>query len=328
MNLFGGLIRFCILTTAALVAVFVLLVLRRWILERRAPVNAARQQAITRNYLQRVGGEIEQPRAGRWTAAQRLSAVGHLLLLLRGGERDCLIQLAELDGLFDAILRQCDAWRATRRIDATRMLQQLGGEAAAARLRRMMRRDSHRIVRLNAAFSLASFGRLPPPRETMRLLAMPGRAPTPLDTAILRALAPEYGSQLELMLDEGMPHPRHAAIIDALGWSRNPAVLPSLERAGQSEHPEIRCAALRAAARLGQASAAPWIMRALGDEDANVRIQAVNGCSALGLLQALPALHTLSGDASIWVRLRAREAVIRLAVPAMPVTGSLIRLSA
>ena len=325
MNLYTGLIRLCVTTTVVLTAAFAMLVVRRWILERRAPLRAARQQAITRNYLQRVGGLLEDPPAARWAVRQRLGAVGHLLLLLRGGDRDRLIQLAELDGLFDAALRQTSAMRAARRIDATRILQQLGGEAAVAKLREMLSRDPHRIVRLNAAFSLASFGRLPPPRETMRLLDMPGRAPTPLDIAILRALAPEYSDHLVLMLGETMPHSRRAAIIDALGWSKTRSVLPTLRRAAGFDDVEVRCAALRAAARLGQSSAAPWIVRALDDSAGSVRIQAVNSCSALGLHQAIPALQALTCDANIWVRLRAEQALLKLAPAADP---ALVRLSA
>ena len=58
-----------------------------------------------------------------------------------------------------------------------------------------------RIERANARQFIAS---------EMRLLDMPGRAPTPLDIAILRALAPEYSDHLVLMLGETMP---------PLGWA-------------------------------------------------------------------------------------------------------------
>lgn len=328
MTLATSLIRFCIAATAILIAVFAMLVVRRWIIERRAPIYAARRSAITRNYLQRVAGYIEEPAAARWSVRERLGAVGHLLLLLRGGERDRLIQLAEIDGLFDAVLAQTTGLNAARRIDAIRMLQQLGGEAAIAKLREILRIDPHRIVRLNAAFSLASFGRLPPPRETMRLLDMPGRAPTPLDIAILRALAPDYSDHLERMLGDRMPHSRRAAIIDALGWSRNDAVMPTLERASTFVDVEVRCAALRAAARLGQSAAAPWIIAGLTDASSVVRIQAVNGCCVLGLQQALPALRALTRDPEIWVRLRAEEAVLKLAPPPAGLAPMPLRMSA
>lgn len=315
MTIYGGLIQFCIWTTILLSAAFALLVVSRWITERRAPLYKARQRAITRNYLQRVGGFQQDDAVARWSVQERLCAVQHLLLLLRGGDRDRLIQLAEIDGLLDTALRQAAAWRAARRIDSIRILQQFGGEAAIAKLREILRHDRHRIVRLNAAFSLASFGRLPPPRETIELLRMPGRAPTRLDVAILRAMAPDYSDHLERLLGEQMPLDRRAAIIDALGWSGHHSVLPTLESASTFDNVEIRCAALRAAAKVGHPSVAPWVMRALGDGDSYVRIQAANSCAALGLTGAIPALRTLAQDPELWVRLRAAEALTKLSPP-------------
>ena len=311
MTIYGGLIQFCVWTTVLLSAAFALLVLRRWLTERRAPFYKARQQAITRNYLQRVGG-FQQDDVDRWTVRERLSAVEHLLLLLRGGDRDRLIQLAEIDGLLDAVLRRANAWRAARRIDSIRILQQFGGESAIAKLRESLGHDRHRIVRLNAAFALASFGRLPPPRETIDMLGMPTRAPTRLDVAILRAMAPDYSDHLERLLDEQMPLDRRAAIVDALGWSGHHSVLPTLESASTFDNAEIRCAALRAAAKVGHPSVAPWVTRALDDTDSYVRIQAANSCAALGLKGAIPALRVLTHDPELWVRLRAAEALTKL----------------
>lgn len=309
MNAAEGIIQFCIWTTVILTGVFALLVLRRWVTERRAPIFKARQKAISRSYLQRVGGfDVEQPGV-KWTVEERLKALSHLLMLLRGADRVKLIQLAEIDGLLKAPLHQCHAWRAARRIDAVRTLQQYGGEAAIAKLREVLRNDRHRIVRLNAAFALASFHQLPPPRETISLIGMPKRAPTRLDVAMLRTLAPAYPAQLVHILGDVMPHARRAAIIDALGWSNDLLVLPTLERAGSFEDVEVRCAALRAASKLGHPSAATWILKALEDPSRAVRIQAINSCAALRLTDALPALRSLSSDSELWVRLRAEEAI-------------------
>ncbi len=310
--IYSGLIIFCVVTTLVLSIAFGLLVLRRWTTERHEPIAKSRQSAITRSYLQRVGGfEKDNPNA-KWSKAERLQAMGHLLLLLRGGDRDRLIQLAEIDGLLQVALRQTKAWRAARRIDAIRSLQQFGGEAAIAKMREVLRNDQNHIVRLNAAFALASFGRLPPPRETIELLDMPKRSPTRLDVAILRAMAPEYAEHLVRLLEDEMPHSRRAAIVDALGWSDDHSVLPTLERASKFDDVEIRCAALRAAAKLGHPSVAPWVTQALSDGDSNVRIQAVNSAAALGLTQAIPVLMAMTQDHELWVRLRAAEALEKL----------------
>ncbi|WP_417608712.1 HEAT repeat domain-containing protein [Parasphingorhabdus sp.] len=312
MNIYESLIRFCLWTTVFLTVGFVLLVLRRWYTELRAPVYLARQKAITHSYIQRVGGFDVEHSDAKWTVKERLQALSHLLMLLRGEERRKLIQLAEIDGLLQTPLRKCTAWRAARRIDAVRTLQRYGGEAVIAKLHEMLRYDRHRIVRLNAAFALASFQRLPPPRETIALIGVPDRAPNRLDVAMLRALAPAYPAELVHILSDVMSHVRRAAIIDALGWSNDPAVLPTLERAASFDNVEIRCAALRSAGKLGHPSVAKWVVRALEDESPVVRIQAVNSSAALRLTQALPLLHVLANDAELWVRLRAEEAIPKL----------------
>lgn len=312
MSIYSGLIWFCIWSTVGLSAAFALLIVRRWITQKRAPLKKARQVAITRSYLQRVGGFNHQNGGAGWPTGERLLAIGHLLLLLRGAERDRLIQLAEIDGLLVEVLRKCNAWRAARRIDAIRSLQQFGGDAAIAALRDVLRTDRHRIVRFNAAFALASFGRLPPPRETIELIGMPSRTPTRLDVAMMRAMAPDYADHLVRMLGDAMPHARRAAIVDALGWSGDHTVLPALLRASTSNDVESRCAALRAAAKLGHPAAGPWVQAALGDSNANVRIQAVNSCAALRLVDAVPVLRQMCGDPELWVRLRSEEALAQL----------------
>lgn len=312
MTLIDHLINFCIATTFVLSVVFALLVARRWFTELRAPALLSRRSAITRSYLQRVGGFQQDNRFAAWSVHERMRSVEHLLLLLRGGDRDRLIQLAEIDGLLARAIGQTRSRRAARRIDAIRILQQFGGEAAIAKLREVLGHDRHRTVRLNAAFALASFGRLPPPRETIALLRMPERTPSRLDVAILRAMAPDYFDHLERMLDDEISPERRASLIDALGWSSQASVLPTLKNASLSDDKEVRCAALRAAAKLGHPSAAPWVMLALKDANTNVRIQAANSCASLALLESIPALQAATNDSDLWVRLRAFDALAKL----------------
>ena len=168
MNGYSAIIHFCIWSSAAMAMAFAALVIRRSYTERREPIIKAWETAITRAYLQRVQGMAADMRSPRWKTTECMNGVSHLLLLLRGGERETLVQLAEQDGLLAGTLRLSRAWRAARRIDAIRILQQFGGALAEQRLTEMLANDGHNIVRLNAAFALAQFGKLPPPRETIR----------------------------------------------------------------------------------------------------------------------------------------------------------------
>ena len=292
-----------------MLATFCILLLRRWYQEKRRKQDRAKLAAITRSYMRRVAGQLDTDANIKWPDDLRLTAISHIHLLLRGGERERLMQMAELDGLLRATLRQSHSLRSARRIDAVRLLQQFGSEACIARLREMFVRDRDSDVRLEAAFALAAVQALPPPRETIRILGMFNRKSNRLDRALLRASAPHYPEQLSLLLDDQISNDYRALIIDALGWSENPGVLPLLERSSRTGNAELRSAALQSAARLGLPSVEPWVLKCLNDPVDFVRIQAVNCCASLGLHSAIPQIRALLDDEQLWVRLRAEHAL-------------------
>lgn len=302
----------CLLAALLMLAAFTFLLLRRSILERRSRNDRKLLAEITRCYMNRISGKPTELPSREWTDDLRLSAVSHIHLLLRGGERDRLMEMAELDGLLRATLRRSRSWRSSRRIAAIRLLQQFGSEACIARLREIFVNDRTYSVRLEAAFALGSLHALPPPRETVRILQMFNRPTNRLDNALMRASAPRYAKQLMMILEDDLPVDKKALVLDALGWANDASVLEVLEQAASSEHPEIRSAALRAAAKIGHPSAADWVIERLRDPVTFVRIQAVNSCAALGLKGAVPHLRRALGDENIWVRLRAEHALFAL----------------
>ncbi|MEN7536296.1 HEAT repeat domain-containing protein [Aurantiacibacter flavus] len=293
----------------AVVAIFLLLVLRRYIAERRIAANKKIDAAITRSYLRRVAGHRPEGDEKGWTFRRRLAAVSQVQALLRGGERDRLMQIAELDGLLSATVRRSHSWRRSERVSAIRMLQRFGSESCIARLREMLARDRSQRVKVEAAFALAAAHALPPPRETMRILRMTARAPSKLDVALLRASAPDYPDQLALLLEDDLSPVWRAQVIDSLGWSGNVSVIALLEKAACHDHAEVRSAAMRASAKLGHPGGRDFVRSALHDPDATVRTQAVNACSALGLKEAVDDIRNLLEDPELWVRLRAEQAL-------------------
>ena len=296
-------------------AAFAVLLFRRWLYDRRKLAEREMLAAITRSYLRRVAGQHDAEHSSRWSDELKLAAVSHIHLLLRGGDRQRLMQMAELDGLLRTTLRRSQSWRAARRIDAIRLLQQFGSEACVARLRELFTRDREYDVRMEAAFALAAIHALPPPRETIRILGMFDRKTNHLDSALLRALAPHYTEQLQLLLDDPLSDDKRALVIDALGWSENLAVISLVAEAAKTDNPELRSAALRAAARLGNPSASKWVIPLLDDPVSFVRIQAANTSASLGLVEAVPVLKKALRDQNIWVRLRAEQALGELNHP-------------
>lgn len=301
-----------LISAVVTIAFFAALIYRRWRLEQQESYRRSTLAAVTRSYVRRVAGHLDYGALTSWPAPIRLEAVSHLHLLLRGGERERLMQMAELDGLLDETIRQSTRRRASRRINAVRLLQQFGSEACVARLRQMMVRDKSPLVRLEAAFALASMRALPPPREVIRILGLFSRPTRRLDSALLRSTAPDYADQLQMILDDPITPGQKALIIDALGWSEDLAVLPALARAAESENPELRSAALRAATKLGHSGATSWAQTMLYDPVPFVRVQAINCCVALGMRSAARDIEALLGDDDQWVRIRAEEALMAL----------------
>lgn len=287
---------------------FLVLVLRRYIGEKKSALLDARDTAITRSYLHRVAGhKVDDP--NRWNPRAQLAAVTRILPLLRGGEKTRLLQIAELDGVLSDTLYRSHGIYKKDRINAIHLLQRVGSEACIGRLRELMARDPNDRVRLEAAFGLAANAALPPPRETLRILGAMERHPTRIDVALLRSTAPLYTEQMLLLLDDDLEGAWRARIIDALGWSESLSVINAIEKAAAHPEHEVRNAALRASAKLGHPAAANWILHALNDPVISVRLQAIRASVQLGLKQALPQILQMRNDDELWVRLRAEQAI-------------------
>lgn len=308
MNVYQEVVLGTSIFALAISFVFLTLVVRRYIAERNQTRRDERDTAITRSYLQRVAGhKVESP--GKWGQNASLTAISRILPLLRGGERTRLLQIAELDGVLANTVRNSHSIYRSERINAIHLLQRFGSEVCIARLRELMARDRSPRVQLEAAFALASNGALPPPQETLRILKALSRQPTRLDIALLRSTAPLFPDQMVLLLQDDLPSAWKAQVVDALGWSENMSVIEVLEGAAADPDPEIRCAMLRASARLGHPAASPWVMAALNDPITSVRLQGIAACIRLGLREAVPELSRLRSDEQLWVRLRAEQAV-------------------
>ncbi|WP_172808244.1 HEAT repeat domain-containing protein [Croceicoccus mobilis] len=296
------------MSASATIVVFLVLVFRRYLAEKSRAHRDKRDTAITRNYLQRVAGHRVED-FDKWSRGSRRAAISRILPLLRGGERTRLMQIAELDGVLKETLRISHSLKKKTRINAIQSLQRFGSEVCIGRLREMMARDRSQRVRLEAAFALAANRSLPPPRETLNLLRALHRLPTRLDIALLRSAAPIYPDQMVLLLEDDLPPSWRILIIDALGWTDNMGVLDVLRTFADDTNSEIRCAVLRALAKLGHPSAQAWVMSGLSDPNASVRLQAIAAIVGLGIKGAVPELVRLRDDEKLWVRLRAEQAL-------------------
>lgn len=301
----------CVLFAAFMTAIFMAMVARRWLSERRIRRDDAALIGATKHLLLRIE-DIQTTSTHEHRKSAKIGAVLNLSRLLRGSERIKLMTLADEDGIFDSALRELSHPNPRRRTHAIELLDQFESRRSVIALRKVMAKDPVYELRLAAAFSLARFGRLPSPRDTIRHLSLLTTENSRIHLALLRALAPLHSDVLRKLAKTATYKKIRPSIIDSLGWSDNPDCLAEIAQASKDISPDIRCAALRAAGQLGYPQAGQWIMPMLEDADENVRIQAIRCCTRLFLTDAIPQIERLGDDPSAWVRWRASEALTAL----------------
>lgn len=291
-------------------ALLLFLVIRRDRTERAEAQAAAMTKALIREIM---GGEGEDALSGpafrKARTADKLAAIGRMIQLLRGEERNRLIVLVERHGLLKDALRKTHSTRRRTQVDAMRILGSVGGGHAVGMLLSVLHEDPHIDTRLEAASLLAQLDALPAPERLIEDLSLYESRITPLHRSLFRLIAVSHPAELlGLARAEQLPPAVRALVIDALGWTEDFAALPLLAAAANDPHAPVRLAALDSATRLGHPGSAGWIVRMLEDPEHPVRSRAIRACQIMRLTAALPLLSALRNDPSPWVRLRAQQA--------------------
>ncbi|UIJ46631.1 HEAT repeat domain-containing protein [Sphingomonas cannabina] len=296
---------------ALVMAAFLLfLVMRRDRKERRLAQSQTNARALLREVMTAVtrGGETG-PAYAKAIDEERLAAVTHLSQLVRGEDRERLTEFVERNRLLEAIADRARRGSRAKRVDAIRLLGNIGGVQAVSTLTGIIRDDRDPALQLEAAAMLAKLSALPAPDVLITALDLERASVSRVHRALFRALAPAHAAELRRLAGRRLPSGLRAVIIDALGWTGDYSGLPALAEAAKDPDPEIRLSALRAARRIDHPASAGWVLALLDDPDETVRAQAALGCAALGLRRAVPQLDAMRTDKSAWVRLRAGEAL-------------------
>lgn len=180
------------------------------------------------------------------------------------------------------------------------------------RLRAMLENDESPDVRAQAAAALERFsskaavGSLDETvannlRDELLRSASDVGAPYAVQRRALEALGP-YASDPEissLIMEafDSADHGMQCSALYAMGHSQDSRWLPTILMQVESEEPEIRFEAARAAGLLGSADALPVLLQAARDEDAEVRHTAISAIGQIGGRGAVRALERLSEDA-------------------------------
>ncbi|MGI9377004.1 MAG: HEAT repeat domain-containing protein [Tsuneonella suprasediminis] len=300
-----------------MVVQMIVLLVRRYLQERRVIASRPQELAVLRELMKAVAGagagDIgEAPAFLAADPAVRLRAITHVLQMVRGADREALLRIADQTHVYDAALKDLNRGDRSRRVDALRVLEQIPSAASTDAMLATMGNDPSHDVRLEAATALARTGNLPKPTAVARMLELRARPLTRLHEALFRSSAVKHTAELERMAaDEKYVRIRHL-LVEALGWSGDFGVLDALERHSSDPNPEVRCAALKSARRLEHPGAARWAIGLLLDPVDAVRIQAVQTCAKLNARDAVPILSSLISSSSWWVRTRAKEALDKL----------------
>ncbi|MBW3633093.1 MAG: HEAT repeat domain-containing protein [Chloroflexi bacterium] len=138
-------------------------------------------------------------------------------------------------------------------------------------------------------------------RNDLRRVASDPEAPYSVQRRALESLGP-YAADPEiesLILDayDSGDHGLQCSAIYAMGQSLDSRWLPTILMELESDEPEIRFEAARAAGLLGAADALPVLLEAARDDDAEVRHAAIGAIAQIGGRGAVRALERLAEDA-------------------------------
>ncbi len=293
----------------------VFLLVHRWSAERREASDKRMDLMLTRDVLEALDESDAHDVLRHFDAAskvEQLRAMRHLIQLVRGDDRDRLFEICERTHLFDETLRKLGSPIKARRIESVRELELYGTASCVEGLERCLAHDKSPTVRLQAAVALANLGHLPECRHLLTRLDLTDRPLTRMHASLFRSIAGrDFPTMVDLSFDDVFVDQR-PMLVDALGWTANYDALAALDQHGRDTNPEVRCAAIRAARRIGHPAAAVWITALLVDPSEPVRIQAVQACGDLGLRETVPILLSLAQHQSWWVRTRATEALQKL----------------
>jgi HEAT repeat protein len=180
------------------------------------------------------------------------------------------------------------------------------------RLRSMLENDESPDVRAQAAASLERFsgkaaaGALDETvarglRDELRRSASAAGAPYAVQRRALESLGPyaadpEISSLVKDAFDSA-DHGLQCSALYAMGRSQDARWLPTILEQLESEEPEIRFEAARAAGLLGSTDAFPVLVQAARDDDAEVRHTAISAIGQIGGRGAVRALERLAEDA-------------------------------
>lgn len=305
-----------IFLSLASIAVVVILILRRLVIQRRAATHERMRQGLLKAL---ISFSQYRDRAALKQAILSvppdvaLKAGFEFLSLLRGEEHDEVIATFIECGLSAQVERQLTKGNGAARIDAAEMLAALRPENAVPVLLATLDNDRAREVRIAAAIALCDLGALPPLDVALRKIGIAGQRSRRL-VELFRRLSAERTDELKAQVDRSDLTPFvRAAVIDALARTGDFRQADFFARAAKDLSPEVASAAVRAIGRTGHPAAAAILTGAMESGDWGVRYAAAEAAGQLGFSALAAPLAALLDDSEWTVRYAAAKAMRAMA---------------
>ncbi len=233
------------------------------------------------------------------------------LSLLRGTERERLVEFAQEIGLVGRYFVWLNARNRWRKARAAENLGYFGGPAAVAPLARLLSHPDE-TVRAVSARALARIGTPEAAEALARTLDDPSELTRLRMAENLERLGPLAIDPLLETLERGQPKAQILSV-RILGNLRVSEAGPNLRGTMlASDSIDVRAQAALALGKIGNPEDVPVLQTAAGDEGWPVRAQVANALGMIGDVRAIPTLRGLISDEEWWVRLNASRALANM----------------
>lgn len=303
---------------AAAASWMVLLIAARVVHDHLQVGRATKRESIIQAYLALMrpdGGGLDALYPHRRRTSLMVEALLNVLDVVRGGERERLIDNLRAFGFDRMLLIQARRGGQTSRLAAIEALAAFPGQDTEAALRRATGRPGAEL-RLAAVKSLLSIGARV---DLSSLVAEMQRRRDPWSgslTDTFKLLAEHQpGDCAAAFARTDLPISVRVMLAEALGDSGDYTSLPVLSEAAMGDSPRTRAASIRALGRLMHPASEPVLARGAVDEDWRVRAASAIAIGDAGLTTLIPRLTVQLSDAIWWVRFQAAEALARLGPP-------------
>lgn len=235
----------------SLIVLGLLIIARRWYVERRAHSDALHVRLLRSELMQAVARGEDGFLIEHWTTRDRTAALtvaSQILTFLKGPDRRRLEEIVERNGVLRRPLARIARLLESRRIATIRQLAAFGNQSVQATLHSLLKFDPSSRVRLEAAIAILVAGSLPSPWRVLRSVLTEGQAATPNHRLLFRTLALTRVEAVIAMATLQEDKLVRQLALDALGHALDPRALQVLQTIADDDDDELNRTAQNALA--------------------------------------------------------------------------------